>query len=355
MKNFLMVMAILMTACVGAFAETKTDSWALGMGLSYPRYYSVNIDILNSNFGGYISIQRNFTERMGLRLKTAVYHMEGQWDPGTSPLVTEKTNLVTFDLDWLYYISPCESISPYVFAGAGGNYKTTDYAQTVIPDNDRLGLQLNAGIGVEAKLAPEWNLVTEFGYYSTVNSSLDGSIVPSEINGRDSYFVVSAGVNYIFGEGKISELCTGCGEGTAMNSPDAKNAVKKPLIDDYIIQVADDRLIMVGVNFEYGKSRLLQESYEVLDKAVRLFISRPVLKVEIEGYGEGYTKNTETGTSNLKLSQDRAQAIKDYFVSKGVAAGRLTTAGYGMKNPFGDNKTPEARAMNKRIMLRIIK
>jgi outer membrane protein OmpA-like peptidoglycan-associated protein len=281
--------------------------------------------------------------------------MEGQWDSGAPTLVTEKTNLVTFDLDWLYYITPCEAISPYIFAGAGGNYKTIDYAQTAIPENDRLGLQLNAGVGVEAKLAPEWNLVTEFGYYSTVNSSLDGSIVPSEINGRDSYFVVSAGVNYIFGEGKTSELCAACASSAAMNGFDEKNAAKKPLIDDYLIQVTDDRLLMVGVNFDYAKSRLLQESYEVLDKAVKLLIARPGLKIEIEGYGEGYTEKTETGASNLKLSLDRAQAIKDYFVAKGIAAARLTITGYGMKSPFGDNKTLEARAMNKRILLRIIK
>src|ERR1035437_330639 len=358
MKKFLMALTLLLAVGFGvSYAETAADSWALGFGVSYPRYYSVNIDILNSNYGGYISIQRNFTEYVGLRLKGGYYHIEGQWTDTSLNLVTEKTNLITADLDWLYYIIPCETISPYLFVGVGGNYKTIGYAQTIIADNDRLGFQLNIGGGFEAKLTPDWNLVTEFGYYVTANSALDGSIIQTELNGRDSYIALSAGVNYIFGQGKPSEKCVPCREKSAQTEKEQiedmneKTPPITPVADNFIIQISDDRVLLAGVNFAVGSPRLLPESNAVLAKAVKLFNSKPNVKVEIEGC----TDYAGTGAANRKLALDRAESVKDYLVSKGIAANRLTTAGYGMKNPLEDSKTPEDRAMNRRIVFRILK
>ncbi|MCX6168128.1 MAG: OmpA family protein, partial [Ignavibacteriales bacterium] len=58
---------------------------------------------------------------------------------------------------------------------------------------------------------------------------------------------------------------------------------------------------------------------------------------------------------NQKLSEERAQTVKNYLVSKGIAENRLTTIGFGKSNPIADNKTEEGRAMNRRIVFRIIK
>jgi outer membrane protein OmpA-like peptidoglycan-associated protein len=248
-------------------------------------------------------------------------------------------------------------VSPYLFVGIGGNYKTIVSAQTAIPDAEKLGYQFNIGGGVEVKLIPELNLVTEFGYYTTTNSTLDGTVVPGELNGRDSYMAISAGLNYIFGKGGSSELCETCGEkSTAAENEkteaiNAKNSAGKAAAEGDIIQISDDRLVLTGIDFAYAKSHLLPGSYAALDKAVKLLNSRPDLKVEIEGYTD-YAGN---GDYNQKLSLARAQTIKNYLVYKGIAAGRLTTAGYGVNNPVEDNKTAEGRAMNKRIVLRILK
>ncbi len=67
---------------------------------------------------------------------------------------------------------------------------------------------------------------------------------------------------------------------------------------------------------------------------------------------QGHTDNTGTKDGNLKLSKERAEAVKAYVVEKGgIAADRLTTAGLGDAVPVADNGTEEGRAQNRRVVL----
>lgn len=359
MKKTLTALVLMITLGAGVSrAEIPVNSWAVGAGLAYPRYYSVNIDATNSNYGLYLSIQRNFTENIGLRFKGSYSHLEGQWTGPLLNTVTEKTDLISGDLSMICYAFSCDMISPYLFVGGGGNYKTITNPQTAIPENERPGFQLNAGLGAEVKLDPEWNLTAEFGYYITPDSALDGYVVPGELNGYDSYLAFTVGVNYIFGKGPQSEQCARCTSGTSTDIDYGKiedliikNMSRQPVVDSYIVKISDDRLLLVGVKFAFDKSNLLPESYLVLDQSVKLLNNKPEVKVEIEGY----TDYVGTGSYNQKLSVERAETVKKYLVSKGVAEDRLTTIGYGMNNPLEDNKTPEGRAMNRRIVFRILK
>jgi OOP family OmpA-OmpF porin len=70
---------------------------------------------------------------------------------------------------------------------------------------------------------------------------------------------------------------------------------------------------------------------------------------------EGYTDYIGTAEYNQQLSEERAQTVKNYLVSQGIAADRLSTVGYGKGNPIANNETEEGRAMNRRIVFRIIK
>ena len=72
----------------------------------------------------------------------------------------------------------------------------------------------------------------------------------------------------------------------------------------------------------------------------------------ISGTIEGYTDATHNAEYNLKLSEQRATAVRDYLVSKGVGDNRMKVVGYGESKPVGDNTTEEGRAMNRRVVLR---
>jgi len=369
MKNFLITLALMLLVNIGVSqAQTVTDSWAFGFGLSYPRYYSVNINALNTDYGAYLSIQRNFSEHVGLRLKGGYSHLAGQWTDASLNQIKETTNLITGDLDMLYYLVPCAPVSPYLFAGFGGSYKSITNNQTALADNYKYGSELNAGLGAEFKFNPSWSFVAEFGYHLTGNSELDGSIIPDvskEVNGHDSYMTLSAGLNYFFSKGKPSPQCEPC-QGMTMEMKDMtdygkiedmikkhipKEVIKEVAVDRYIAAISEDRLVLVGVNFAFDKSDLLPESYPVLDKAVILLNERFKANVEIQGY----TDYIGTDEYNQELSVQRAVTVKDYLVSKGIAESRLTTVGFGKGNPVANNDTEEGRTMNRRIVFKIVR
>jgi OmpA-OmpF porin, OOP family len=75
--------------------------------------------------------------------------------------------------------------------------------------------------------------------------------------------------------------------------------------------------------------------------------SYPSANAEIEGH----TDNAGAADYNVKLSQDRADAVRQYLISTyHIAASRLTAKGYGPSKPIADNKTKEGRAKNRRVV-----
>ncbi len=355
MKKIMIMLALLLTAGIGA-AQTQltTESWAVGGGLSYPRYASINIDALNTNIGAYLSIQRNFTEHLGLRLKAGYSYMEGQYTNGSLEVINQATGLITGDLDVLFYPVPCEPVSPYLFAGAGGNFKMIKNPQTVIEDAAKAGAQLNLGAGVDFSLTSDLNLVGEFGYHITDGSSLEGTIVPGEVSAQDTYLAFTIGVNYLFGKGAESKLCApgivSEGGGVTQAMKDRINYNSR-VIDKYVLSIANDKLVLTGVNFEFNKSILTPESDDTLDKTVKILKDKPSIKVEIRGY----TDSEGSNDYNVGLSLDRAKAVRNHLISKGIDANRLTTVSMGQTGSVYDNKTEEGREMNRKVVLRIIK
>jgi OOP family OmpA-OmpF porin len=106
-------------------------------------------------------------------------------------------------------------------------------------------------------------------------------------------------------------------------------------------------LVLEGVNFATGKAELTPGSRDVLDRVAASLVANPEIKVEVAGH----TDNTGSHPMNVKLSQARADVVRDYLVSKGVAAGRLSAKGYGPDKPIASNDTPEGRAKNRRTEL----
>jgi len=106
-------------------------------------------------------------------------------------------------------------------------------------------------------------------------------------------------------------------------------------------------VILRGVTFETGKSALRPESFTVLDIVAQSLVANPDIRIEIGGY----TDNTGSGATNLRLSQARADVVRAYLVSKGVAPGRMVAKGYGATSPIAPNTTRDGRAQNRRVEL----
>ena len=106
-------------------------------------------------------------------------------------------------------------------------------------------------------------------------------------------------------------------------------------------------VILRGVIFETGKSALKPESFTVLDIVAQSLQANPDIRIEIAGY----TDNTGAAATNARLSQARAEAVRAYLATRGVAPSRMSAKGYGPVNPIAPNTTSVGRAQNRRVEL----
>lgn len=108
------------------------------------------------------------------------------------------------------------------------------------------------------------------------------------------------------------------------------------------------RVALRSIQFDTAKATLKPESSAVLDQVVTLLKNDEALMLEVQGH----TDNVGLPAANLKLSKERAAAVKDYLVTRGgIAAARLTTTGFGDTKPLAPNTTDEGRAENRRVEL----
>ncbi len=102
--------------------------------------------------------------------------------------------------------------------------------------------------------------------------------------------------------------------------------------------------------FETGKATLTAESDPELKRIVQVMQENATLQIEISGH----TDNTGSDELNNKLSQDRADAVKNYLMNAGVKSDRIRTKGYGKTKPKADNSTEEGRQLNRRVEFAIL-
>jgi OOP family OmpA-OmpF porin len=358
------------------FAQAVKDSWSLGFGFSYPRFLSTDVRPDEANYGGFISLQRNFSEDVALRLHGAYNHITGFIQSGNyfysngAPVTSEKmfSNVISGNLDLLYYFDPCSPASPYLGLGAGAAYYEPDWGDVVNPQAEsETAPVFNLFFGTEWRLGEHWNLVTELGIHSTA-SAVDG-VINNNRQGvfgshSDAYITVNAGLQYYFSKGEPSRICD-LYNGIRIEIPEksvptleeieniARRYAERPSSIDYnqieeIIKkypCEGESWVLFGVNFEFNKAVLTIEAYPILDHAAEILMENPSVNVEIQGH----TDNIGSESYNLSLSEKRAAVVKDYLVSKGINTDRLTAAGYGEARPLSDNTTSAGRAKNRRV------
>jgi len=112
----------------------------------------------------------------------------------------------------------------------------------------------------------------------------------------------------------------------------------------------DTRAELTGVNFKVGSAELIPTSLKTLDNAIAGLKRNAKAKVEIEGH----TSSEGSESFNQKLSEDRANSVMEYMISKGISKDRVTAVGYGSSHPKADNSTEAGRKENRRIEIRVV-
>jgi len=378
MKRIFLLFILTITFAFSGLTSAQTskyewlpqDSWSFGFGGIYPRYANSTLSVVEGlpNIGGYISFQRNFSEHIGLRLKVNYINMQGH--VGGPAGITIKNEIFGGDFDLIYYFVPSEPISPYFGFGAGGFTHNISNSPNLSLNGNQADYQANLIFGAEWTIATDWKIKTEFAYHNTASTGFDGLFGTSGNSGgifsgnSDSYMTFDLGLLYYFDKGpvsKLNDLYTGIKndidydriesmikkystEPTTVDYNRIEDIVKK-----YQSHGTTESWYLVGVNFDFNKSKLRAESMPILYNAAEILLSHPDLNVEIQGY----TDNIGSEKYNKKLSQKRAIAVRDYLIAKGVAASRLTAVGYGEANPVMDNRTASGRAFNRRIEFRV--
>ncbi|HEU4763037.1 MAG TPA: OmpA family protein [Gemmatimonadales bacterium] len=144
------------------------------------------------------------------------------------------------------------------------------------------------------------------------------------------------------GDGVVDrdDKCPGTPTGTAV---DASGCQK--LFD---VAAGQTTVVLQGVTFRSGSSALTPNSRPILDQVAAALVANPDLKVEVQGH----TDNTGSRATNIRLSQQRANTVRLYLISKGVDGARLTARGYGPDVPKVPNTTAAGRAENRRVELK---
>ncbi|HEY5122651.1 MAG TPA: OmpA family protein [Ignavibacteria bacterium] len=106
-----------------------------------------------------------------------------------------------------------------------------------------------------------------------------------------------------------------------------------------------------NIFFDFNKSILKPESFQELDRVVKLLNENPKIEIEISGH----TDNVGTDEYNLTLSIERANSVVAYIISKGISQTIITAKGYGKSVPVATNDTEEGRQLNRRVEFRILK
>ena len=136
-------------------------------------------------------------------------------------------------------------------------------------------------------------------------------------------------------------LCSLCMFLFSCAAKQAKAPSEPKVIDKMTLQVF----------FDSGKAILTEADLKELPKAVDFLKKYPGTKIRLDGY----TDSTGAEAYNMKLSERRAMAVRDYLVKEaGVDSSKITVVGHGGADPVADNKTPEGRAKNRRVEISIL-
>ena len=414
MKILTKVLALFLLVAAASYtspAQEKSIAIGIGAGLSRgvneSRPTDRNIGPLFGIYGLYNNgIINGLTPELSVSYMTNGTKNDGSGYDGTTE--THKTDfngykstLINIDLKLRYDLFHIGWFTPYVMAGVGANIfsvndtsffhdnETKEFDGTAYPENAKLdtdgGVTLGIPVGLgftydfHNKLALDFNVGINMSLTDKLNAIKDGI--------DDANWFARLGVSYkvkTFAKDSDGDGLSDEDElrlGTDPNNPDTDGdglkdgeEVKKyktdpldpdtdgggikdgvevrngadPLdADDDILNISvGEKLVLRNIEFVTGKSDITPKSEKILNNALRAMQKMPDMKFEIVGH----TDDVGDDDANMKLSQDRAAAVKQWLVSRGIDGGRLSTRGAGETEPMVPNTNDTNRQRNRRVV-----
>jgi outer membrane protein OmpA-like peptidoglycan-associated protein len=209
------------------------------------------------------------------------------------------------------------------------------------------GLALNVGVyyayqNFNHDAATNYRLTNKLGEY---NSMMNGVT-----NAGNHMLGISAGIRYsLSGPAHILIHRYTEEEPVAIAEPEPEPVDESPVASPVIEEPQPIVDISTPILFDIGKVDVSPAAYPQMDAALKKLTENSKSTLVIHGY----TDNTGKAKFNQKLSKKRAESVKTYLKYKGVPPKRMQTVGHGEKSPAASNKTPEGRAKNRRVIMKL--
>jgi OmpA-OmpF porin, OOP family len=286
----------------------------------------VRID-LDTSYSAGVGLGYNFTKHFGAEV--GYNHAWARLDKEGGISRTVKTDL--YHLDLLYHFNPDSKCVFYGLIGGGGIvYNGVDNAV-----DDQQDVMWNYGLG--------------FKYFMTRALAFRGDVrgISTPLHGVGEWnnnVLYNIGLVFAFGNAE---------EPKPMPAPEPAPVVEpapapapEPAPAPAPAPIIEKGRQTLNVEFDTNKAVVKEKYYDELNKFADVMKQNPDLKVEIDGH----TDSVGDAKSNQKLSQKRAESIRNYLVTKGgIDASRVSAKGYGESKPIADNMNKEGRQKNRRV------
>jgi OOP family OmpA-OmpF porin len=195
-----------------------------------------------------------------------------------------------------------------------------------------------------------WGKVLDARTYKGIAANIRYSSMPTgSIFGR---FVDSTYSFPVFGSARyqITAEAKGYNARTVILDPRKSTDLQK-ITQNIVLMPEGDAIRLSNLIFAQGKAYIEPQSHQELDGVVQMMKENSKMVIQLEGH----TDNLGNPEANMKLSQNRVDAVKKYLVNKGIAKNRVKTKAFGGTQLLTQESTPEARMANRRVEMRILK